>query len=62
MTNILYDLAMYPEYIAPMREEVEAIVKAEGWTKTSVAKMRKVDSFVKESQRLASSSCMYFQS
>jgi len=31
-----------------MREEVEAIVEAEGWTKSSIGKMRKVDSFVKE--------------
>ncbi|PPQ82607.1 hypothetical protein CVT25_007121 [Psilocybe cyanescens] len=56
LTNILYDLAMYPEYVEPMREEVKAIVKTEGWTKSSIGKMRKVDSFVKESQRLASNS------
>ncbi|KAH9477625.1 Cytochrome P450 monooxygenase 103 [Psilocybe cubensis] len=58
LTSILFDLCMYPEYIEPMREEVSAIVKAEGWTKSSLAKMRKVDSFVKESQRLNTSSCM----
>jgi hypothetical protein len=34
-----------------MRKEVEDIVKAEGWTKVSIEKMRKVDSFAKESQR-----------
>ncbi|KAF4619512.1 hypothetical protein D9613_005419 [Agrocybe pediades] len=52
-THILYDLATYPEYVAPMREEVESIIAAEGWTKASVDNMHKVDSFVKESQRIA---------
>ena len=50
-TDILYDLATHPEYVAPMRKEVEDIIKAEGWTKVSIGKMRKVDSFAKESQR-----------
>ncbi|CAL1702998.1 unnamed protein product [Somion occarium] len=50
-THALYRLAANPEYILPMREEVESIVKAEGWTKAAMGKMRKVDSFLKESQR-----------
>lgn len=49
-THALYHLAAMPYYILPMREEVEAIVKKEGWTKGAVGKMRKVDSFLKESQ------------
>jgi hypothetical protein len=49
----LYDLAAHPEYVTPMREEVEAVIAAEGWTKAAMGKMRRVDSFVKESQRLA---------
>ncbi|KAG9308976.1 cytochrome P450 [Chiua virens] len=48
---ILY-LAGNPEYIQPLREEVEAIVETEGWTKAALGKMRKVDSFLKECQRL----------
>lgn len=36
-----------------MREEVEAVIEAEGWTKLSMGKMRKVDSFIRESQRLS---------
>ncbi|KAF8955284.1 cytochrome P450 [Flammula alnicola] len=52
-THVLYDLAAYPEYVKPMREEIEAVIEAEGWTKVSMGKMRKVDSFIKESQRLA---------
>ena len=34
-----------------MREEVEKVVKSDGWTKLAMQKMRKVDSFMKESQR-----------
>lgn len=36
-----------------MREEVETVVAQDGWSKASLQKMRKVDSFLKESQRLA---------
>lgn len=55
-THALYNLAAYPEYIQPLREEVEDIIAEEGWTKTSLGKMRKVDSFLKESMRLADGS------
>ena len=34
-----------------MREEVDRIIAAEGWTKASMQKMRRVDSFLRESQR-----------
>ena len=30
---------------------MESIVREDGWTKTALRKMRKVDSFMKESQR-----------
>ncbi|KAF8574243.1 cytochrome P450 [Ramaria rubella] len=50
--NALFHLAAQPEYLAPMREEVEAIVAEDGWTKAAIAKMRKLDSFFKESQRM----------
>lgn len=36
----------------PLREEISTIVQADGWTKEAVDKMRKLDSFVKETQRL----------
>jgi hypothetical protein len=50
--HLLFDLAAYPSYIQPLREEVEALVKEEGWTKASVGKMHKIDSFLRESQRV----------
>ena len=50
-THALYHLAANPEYVEPLREEVERMVSKEGWTKASLDKMIKVDSFLKESQR-----------
>ena len=47
----MFYLAAHPEWVKPMRAEVEEIVKAEGWTKDSINKMNKVDSFLRESQR-----------
>ncbi|KAG9310148.1 cytochrome P450 [Chiua virens] len=51
-TQALFFLAANPQYIQPLREEVESIVEKEGWSKASLGKMRKIDSFMKESQRL----------
>ncbi|KAF8503961.1 cytochrome P450, partial [Gautieria morchelliformis] len=50
-TGALFNLASRPEYIQPIREEVEAVVAEEGWTKVAMSRMRKLDSFLKESQR-----------
>lgn len=52
-TYILYDLATHPEYVQPMREEVEAALSDEGWTHAAINKLSKVDSFIKESLRLS---------
>ena len=51
-THALFYLAANPQYIDPLREEVESIVEKEGWSKAAVDKMRKVDSFLKECQRM----------
>jgi cytochrome P450 len=40
------------QYVQPLREEVEVIVEKEGWSKAALAKMRKVDSFIRECQRM----------
>ena len=55
MTSALFYLAGNPQYVQPLREEVEAIVEAEGWSKAALAGMHKVDSFLKESQRVGGS-------
>ena len=53
--QILIDLATHSTYVCAMREEVQAVIDAEGLSKSSLLKMRKVDSFIKESLRLGSS-------
>ncbi|KAF9233509.1 cytochrome P450 [Melanogaster broomeanus] len=51
-TQALFRLAANPQYVQPLREEVESIVETEGWSKASLVKMRKIDSFLRESQRM----------
>ncbi|KAJ3557279.1 hypothetical protein NP233_g11785 [Leucocoprinus birnbaumii] len=53
MTHALYDLVSHPEYIEEMREEAEAMIEEHGWTKAAMQKMRKIDSFLRESQRFS---------
>jgi len=53
-TLVLYRLLSHPEYIEPLREEVEAVIAEEGWTKAGMDKMHKMDSFVRETLRLDS--------
>ncbi|KAF8965810.1 cytochrome P450 [Flammula alnicola] len=52
LMHAFYNLVAYPEYIQALREEVEEVANEEGWTKAGLDKMHKVDSFIKESQRL----------
>jgi Cytochrome P450 len=51
-TQVFYRLLANPEYIEPLREEVDAAIKDEGWTKAGIDRMHKIDSFIRESQRL----------
>lgn len=51
-TNSLYELASRPEYVEPIRQEIEAVITEDGWTKVAMARMRKLDSFLKEAQRV----------
>jgi len=51
-TQVLYRLLANPEHIEPLREEVDAVVAEEGWTKAGMDKMHKIDSFIRETQRL----------
>ncbi len=60
-TYVLYDLANHPEYAQPMREEVEVVLRPEGWTHAAIGRLSTVDSFIKESLRLSTimQSCEY---
>ncbi|KAM5535892.1 hypothetical protein V8D89_010510 [Ganoderma adspersum] len=51
LTHVLYDLAAMPEWIPPIREEIESVIAADGWTKIAMAKMWKLDSVFRESSR-----------
>jgi cytochrome P450 len=53
----LFRLAEHPEYAQPMREEVESAIMEDGWTKGAIGKMFKVDSFLKEVQRMHGNGC-----
>ena len=51
---MFYDLAAYPEHVAPLREELEAVLSENNgkFLKSTMPKLRKLDSFMKESQRV----------
>ena len=51
-THALYHLAANPELLEPLRQEVEIVTNADGWTKAAMGKMRKLDSLLRESQRI----------
>ena len=48
----MYHLAAEPEHAAILREEVDVIIAEDGWTKAAIDRMIKVDSFLRESQRI----------
>jgi hypothetical protein len=50
-THALYTLAAKPEWIQPLREEVETIIEEEGMTKSAMQRMVKLDSFFRECNR-----------
>ncbi|KAL8719762.1 MAG: hypothetical protein Q9225_003278 [Loekoesia sp. 1 TL-2023] len=51
--HVLYDLATFPDYVEALREEIRNTMKEDGgWQKSSYSKLRKLDSFIKESQRI----------
>ncbi|PYH37644.1 cytochrome P450 [Aspergillus neoniger CBS 115656] len=62
LTETLYDLCAYPEYQDELRQEVlDALEVNGGWEKTTLLRMRKLDSFMKESQRMNPPSLMGYK-
>lgn len=55
VTDCIFDLAAHPEVQEMLREEAyQVLVVEDGWSrKESMAKLKKLDSFMKEVQRLA---------
>ncbi|KAJ7453324.1 cytochrome P450 [Mycena galericulata] len=54
----LLDLATYPSYMEPLRREVESVIQKHGWTKAALGEMHKVDSLLRESQRINGLGCL----
>ena len=54
LTFALYQVAGNPEYAQVLREEVEKLVRTEGWTKDTIGKLHRMDSLMKECLRLYS--------
>ncbi|KAI0261282.1 cytochrome P450 [Gloeopeniophorella convolvens] len=48
----LYRLIAHPEFVEGLRQDIESAVAEEGWTKAGMDKMVKLDSFLRETQRL----------
>lgn len=59
----VYDLVMHPEYIPILRDEIELVPVDENgmFTKEAITAMQKLDSFIKESQRLAAADLSKFR-
>lgn len=53
-SQALFDLASKPDYMDPLREELTQVLSADPnlTQKTSLLKLKKMDSFIKESQRM----------
>jgi hypothetical protein len=44
----LFTLAVNPQYVAELREELEVVIAKHGWSKAGMAELVKLDSFIKE--------------
>ncbi|KAI1319567.1 cytochrome P450 [Xylariaceae sp. FL0255] len=52
-SHAIYDLCEHPEYFSPLRDELRQILDANGgWHRPIIPKFKKLDSFLKESQRM----------
>lgn len=56
VTNAIFDLAARPEYIQPLREEIKQVKASETtpyFSKSSMPRLKQLDSFIKESHRIS---------
>lgn len=52
LTQVLFDIAGKDDLVQEMREEVINVIQEEGWKKTTLYKLRLMDSVLKETQRV----------
>lgn len=52
-TNVIFNLAAHPKYVPILEEEIDSVLKESGgeWTLDNMGKLKKLDSFMKESLR-----------
>ncbi|KIL58726.1 hypothetical protein M378DRAFT_86093, partial [Amanita muscaria Koide BX008] len=43
LASLMYEVTKHQEYIQPLREEIETVIAAEGWSEGSVRKMWKLE-------------------
>ena len=53
LIQTFYHLASHPQYIGPLREEIASVVGESGWSKRSIDRLDKLDSFIRETQRMS---------
>ncbi len=60
--QVVYSLCTMPEYIPPLRLEAQTVLQSGGgvWTVENLNKLHRLDSFLKESQRMNASSFRRF--
>ena len=51
-TNAIHELSARPHIAEALREEIEHVTQEMGWCKDAVQKMPKLDSFLREAQRM----------
>ncbi|KAI9461746.1 cytochrome P450 [Boletus coccyginus] len=56
LLQALLNLTSHPQYIEPLREEVREVTEQHGWTKESMGMLVKMESFLRESQRVSGTS------
>lgn len=53
LVHALYHLASHPQCIEPLREEIATVVGESGWSKKSIDRLDKLDSLIRETQRIS---------
>jgi cytochrome P450 len=53
LTYLIFDLASHPELIEPLRAELQDVLHGQSINKENIQRLKKLDSFIRESQRLS---------
>ena len=62
IVHIVYDLVSHPEWFEPLRQEIRDVYAAadQTWTRQSYGKLQRLDSFMRESQRISPPALLSF--